>query len=157
MIEVKAEHFQLNRNRLEEAILQQPSLYEYYASEAARVENRVARLKNELAYKTAQAKIEIRANAAAQKIKMVVDEVECAVEVNPELRAIKGQILDAEEYLGQLKAAVSAMLQKRDSIENERSLLLSKFTMLNGDCAPETSYEAQAQAVERAAAESMAK
>lgn len=157
MIEVKAEHFQLSRTHLEDAVLTQASLFEHYAGEAARQESVVARLKNELSYKTAQRKIEIRANAAAAKIKMVQDEVDCQIETDPELRAIKVQILDAEEYLGQLKSAVEAMRHKRDSIENERALVLSKFTMITGDCAPETRLEAQTEAVERATQESMKK
>lgn len=157
MIEVKAEHFQLSRTHLEDAVLTQASLFEHYAGEAARQESVVARLKNELSYKTAQRKIEIRANAAAAKIKMVQDEVDCQIETDPELRAIKSQILDAEEYLGQLKSAVEAMRHKRDSIENERALVLSKFTMISGDCAPETRLEAQTEAVERATQESMKK
>lgn len=157
MIEVKAEHFQLSRTHLEDAVLTQASLFEHYAGEAARQESVVARLKNELSYKTAQRKIEIRANAAAAKIKMVQDEVDCQIETDPELRAIKSQILDAEEYLGQLKSAVEAMRHKRDSIENERALVLSKFTMISGDCAPETRLEVQTEAVERATQESMKK
>lgn len=157
MIEVKAEHFQLSRTHLEDAVLTQASLFEHYAGEAARQESVVARLKNELSYKTAQRKIEIRANAAAAKIKMVQDEVDCQIETDPELRAIKVQILDAEEYLGQLKSAVEAMRHKRDSIENERALVLSKWTMITGDCAPETRLEAQTEAVERATQESMKK
>lgn len=157
MIEVKAEHFQLSRTHLEDAVLTQASLFEHYAGEAARQESVVARLKNELSYKTAQRKIEIRANAAAAKIKMVQDEVDCQIETDPELRAIKVQILDAEEYLGQLKSAVEAMRHKRDSIENERALVLSKWTMISGDCAPETRLDAQTEAVERATQESMKK
>lgn len=157
MIEVKAEHFQLSRTHLEDAVLTQASLFEHYAGEAARQESVVARLKNELSYKTAQRKIEIRANAAAAKIKMVQDEVDCQIETDPELCAIKAQILDAEEYLGQLKSAVEAMRHKRDSIENERALVLSKWTMISGDCAPETKLDAQTEAVERATQESMKK
>lgn len=157
MIEVKAEHFQLSRTHLEDAVLTQASLFEHYAGEAARQEIAVARLKNELSYKTAQRKIEIRAKAAAAKIKMVQDEVDCQIETDPELRAIKAQILDAEEYLGQLKSAVEAMRHKRDSIENERALVLSKWTMISGDCAPDTKLETQTEAVERATQESMKK
>ena len=157
MIEVKPEHFQLSRTRLEDAVLTQASIFELYAGEAAHQESVVARLKNELSYKTAQHKIEIRANAAATKIRLVQDEVDCQIDTDPELRAIRSQILDAEEYLGQLKAAVEAMRHKRDQIENERALVLSKWTMISGDCAPDTKLEAQTEAVERATLASMNK
>ena len=66
MIEVKAEHFQLSRTHLEDAVLTQASLFEHFAGEAARQESVVARLKNELSYKTAQRKVqEYRARNAA--------------------------------------------------------------------------------------------
>ena len=83
--------------------------------------------------------------------------MDCQIDTDPELRALKAQIMDAEEYLGQLKSAVEAMRHKRDSIENERALVLSKWTMISGDCAPETRLEAQTEAVERATQESMKK
>lgn len=157
MVEINKTHFLLDRAHLEEAVLKQASIFEYYASEAARQESKVARLKNELKYKSAQRKIEIRANAAATKSKLLLDEVDCMVATDPELRAIEGQILDAEEYLGQLKSAVEAMRHKRDSIENERALVLSKFTLINGDCAPDTKLEMQTSAVEEAINKSMNK
>ena len=50
MIDVKKEHFALDRAHLEEAILNQASLYDLYASECARQQNKVDRLKNGLEY-----------------------------------------------------------------------------------------------------------
>lgn len=157
MVEINKTHFLLDRAHLEEAVLKQASLFEYYASETARQESKVARLKNELNYKSAQRKIEIRANAAASKTKLTLDEVDCMVTTDPELHGLELQILDAEEYLGQLKSAVEAMRHKRDSIENERALVLSKFTLINGDCSSDTKLEMQTNAVEEAINKSMNK
>lgn len=156
-MEINKTHFLLDRAHLEEAVLKQASIFEYYASEAARQESKVARLKNELKYKSAQRKIEIRANAAATKAKLLLDEVECMIATDPELHGLELQILDTEEYLGQLKSAVEAMRHKRDSIENERALVLSKFTLINGDCSSDTKLEMQTNAVEEAINKSMNK
>lgn len=158
MIEVKKEHFVLDRAHLEQAVLEQASLYDMYASEFARQQNVVDRLKNSLAYETAQTKIAIRANAAATKTKMTQDEVDCQVETDKKLANMRLSVLDAEEYLGQLKAAVEAMRHRRDSIENERALVLSKFSMLmDGDCSDETKAEARTTLTEQAIYRSMNK
>lgn len=157
MIEVKQEHFALDRAHLEEAILNQASLFDLYASECAKQQSVVDRLKNALEYKSAQLKIQIRTNAEAAKIKMVQDQVDCALTVEPEIKLLKEQILDAEEYLGQLKSAVEAMRHRRDSIENERALVLSKASMISCDCDPDTKLSAQCEAVDRATQESMRK
>lgn len=53
-----------------------------------------------------------------------------------------------------MKAAVEAMRHKRDSIENERALVLSKFTM-DGDVSPEIREQARLDAIEKATQESM--
>lgn len=158
MIEVKPEHLALDRAHLEEAILNQASLYDHYASECSRQQSKVDRLKNALEYKSAQLKIQIRTNAEVAKVKMTQDQVDCALEVEPEIQQLKGEILDAEEYLGQLKAAVTAMVHKRDSIENEVRLVLSKAGMLlDGSVSEDTKYDAQAAAVEAATQASMNK
>ena len=86
MIEVKKEHFALDRAHLEQAVLEQASLYDLYASECAKQENNVARLKNKLEYRSAQLKIEIRTNADAAKIKMTQDQVDCALAVESEVK-----------------------------------------------------------------------
>lgn len=157
MIEVKKEHFALDRAHLEQAVLEQASLYDLYASECAKQENNVARLKNKLEYRSAQLKIEIRTNADAAKVKMTQDQVDCALAVEPEVKQLREEILDAEEYLGQLKAAVTAMVHKRDSIENETRLVLSKATTILGSCDADTTFDAQCAAVEKATQQSMAK
>lgn len=157
MIEVKSEHFALDRAHLEQAILSQASLYELYASEAAKVEAQVSRKKNALEYKSAQLKIQIRANADAAKVKLTQDQVDSALVVEPEIQQLKTEILDAEEYLGQLKAAVTAMVHKRDSIENETRMVLSRASMVSGECTPETTFQAQTRAVEAATEASMKK
>lgn len=157
MIEVKKEHFALDRAHLEEAILNQASLFDLYASECAKQQSVVDWLKNSLEYRSAQLKIEIRTNADASKIKMTQDQVDCALAVEPEVKQLKEKILDAEEYLGQLKAAVTAMVHKRDSIENETRLVLSKASTILGSCDADTTFDAQCAAVERATQQSMAK
>lgn len=157
MIEVKKEHLQFDRAHLEEAILNQASWFDLYASECAKQENKIDRLRNELEYKSAQLKIQIRKNAEAAKIKLTQDQVDSALIMEPEIVILKEKILDAEEYHGQLKAAVEAMRHKRDSIENERALVLSKFSMISGDCDPDTKFDAQCKAVEEATRASMRK
>lgn len=155
-IQVKPEHFVLDRNNLEQAILNQASWFDLYASECAKQENKIDRLRNELKYKSAQRKIEIRANAAATKTKLLLDEVECMIATDPELHELELKILDVEEYHGQLKSAVEAMRHKRDSIENERALVLSKASMiLDGAVDADTRFQAQLDAVDRATQESM--
>lgn len=155
MIEVKPEHLALDRAHLEQAVLNQASWYDLYASECGRQQNKVDRLKNELEYKSAQKKIEIRANAEAQKIKMTQDQVDCALIVDTEIKFLKDNILDEEEYLAQLKAAVTAMVHKRDSIENEVRLVLSKASMVVQDVDPDIRLDMQTTAVERAINESI--
>jgi hypothetical protein len=54
------------------------------------------------------------------------------------VQQLREEILDAEEYLGQLKAAVTAMVHKRDSIENETRLVLSKANTILGSCDADT-------------------
>jgi uncharacterized protein with gpF-like domain len=155
MIDVKKEHFSLDRAHLEEAILNQASLYDLYASECARQQNKVDRLKNGLEYAEAQKKIDIRRNAEDTGKKMTQDQVDCEVVVDSEIVAIKQDLLDAEEYLAQLKVAVAAMVHKRDSIENEVRMVMSKVSMTNGDVSSETRYDAQVEAVDRATQASM--
>lgn len=157
MIEVKPEHLQLDRAHLEQAVLNQASLYDLYASECGKQQSKVDRLKNELEYKSAQKKIEIRNQAEAQKTKMTQDQVDCALIVDPEVKFLKDKILDEEEYLAQLKAAVTAMVHKRDSIENEIRLVLSKASMVTADVSPDIRLDMQTSAVERAVNESMNK
>lgn len=155
MIEVRQEHLVLDRAHLEQAILNQASWFDLYASECSRQQNVVDRLKNRLEYVSAQKKIEIRAQAAAAGGKAPTqDQVDCSLIVDPEVQGIKEQILDAEEYLGQLKSAVEAMRHKRDSIENERALVLSKFTM-DGDVSPELREQVRQEAVDRATLDSL--
>lgn len=157
MIDVKPEHFNLDRAHLEQAVLTQASLYDLYASECAKQQSVLDRKKNTLEYISAQKKISIRANADAQKIKMTQDQVDCALAVEPEVKQLREEILDAEEYLGQLKAAVTAMVHKRDSIENETRLVLSKASTILGSCDADTTFDAQCAAVEKATQQSMAK
>lgn len=155
MIEVKKEHLVLDRAHLEWAILNQASLYDLYASECSKQQSVVERLKNELEYKSAQFKIQIRTNAEIAKVKMTQDQVDCALIVEPEIKQLKERIVDEEEYLGQLKAATTAMVHKRDSIENEVRLVTSKADMIVGDCNPDLKYQAQVKAVEEATQNSM--
>lgn len=157
MIDVKPEHFNLDRAHLEQAVLTQASLYDLYASECAKQQSVLDRKKNTLEYISAQKKISIRANADAQKIKMTQDQVDCALEVYPEVHQLKGEILDAEEYLGQLKAAVTAMVHKRDSIENEVRLVLSKASMITADVDDNVKFEMQKEAAEEALQRSLSK
>lgn len=155
MIEVKKEHLALDRAHLEQAILNQASWFDLYASECARQQSKVDRLKNQLEYVSADKKIAIRANAAASGGKAPTqDQVDCQLIVDPDIKLLKDSLLDEEEYLGQLKAAVEAMRHKRDSIENERALVLSKFTM-DGDVSPEIREQARLDAIEKATQESM--
>lgn len=155
MIEVKKEHLALDRAHLEQAILNQASWFDLYASECARQQSKVDRLKNQLEYVSAEKKIAIRANAAASGGKSPTqDQVDCQLIVDPDIKLLKDSLLEEEEYLGQLKAAVEAMRHKRDSIENERALVLSKFTM-DGDVSPEIREQARLDAIEKATQESM--
>lgn len=155
MIEVKKEHLALDRAHLEQAILNQASWFDLYASECARQQSKVDRLKNQLEYVSAEKKIAIRANAAASGGKAPTqDQVDCQLIVDHDIKLLKDSLLDEEEYLGQLKAAVEAMRHKRDSIENERALVLSKFTM-DGDVSPEVREQARLDAIEKATQESM--
>lgn len=155
MIEVKKEHLALDRAHLEQAILNQASWFDLYASECARQQSKVDRLKNQLEYVSADKKIAIRANAAASGGKAPTqDQVDCQLIVDPDIKLLKDSLLDEEEYLGQLKAAIEAMRHKRDSIENERALVLSKFTM-DGDVSPEIREQARLDAIEKATQESM--
>ena len=103
----------------------------------------------------AQKKIDIRRNAEATGKKMTQDQVDCEVVVDEEIVAVKTELLDAEEYLAQLKVAVAAMVHKRDSIENEVRMVMSKVSMTNGDVSSETRYDAQVEAVDRATQASM--
>lgn len=155
MIEVKPEHLALDRAHLEEAVLNQASWYDLYASECGKQQNKVDRLKNELEYKSALKKIEIRSQAEAQKIKMTQDQVDSALVIDPEVKMLNEKILDEEEYLAQLKAAVTAMVHKRDSIENEIRLVLSKASMVTADVSPDIRLDMQTSAVERAINESI--
>jgi hypothetical protein len=155
MIEVKKEHLALDRAHLEQAILNQASWFDLYASECARQQSKVDHLKNQLEYVSAEKKIAIRANAAASGGKAPTqDQVDCQLIVDPDIKLLKDSLLEEEEYLGQLKAAVEAMRHKRDSIENERALVLSKFTM-DGDVSPEIREQARLDAIEKATQESM--
>lgn len=155
MIEVKKEHLALDRAHLEQAILNQASWFDLYASECARQQSKVDRLKNQLEYVSAEKKIAIRANAAASGGKAPTqDQVDCQLIVDPDIKLLKDSLLEEEEYLGQLKAAVEAMRHKRDSIENERALVLSKFTM-DGDVSPEIREQTRLDAIEKATQESM--
>ena len=155
MIEVRPEHLTLDKAHLEQAIFNQASWFDLYATECSKQQSKVDRLKNKLEYRSAQLKIEIRKNADVAKIKMTQDQVDCALFVEPEIVQFKEEFLDAEEYLGQLKAAVEAMRHKRDSIDNEVKLVTAKWSLTDGDCDPDKKFEAQQAAVDRSIQESM--
>lgn len=156
MIEVKREHLLLDRAHLRQANFQQASLVDLYGSEFSKQQNTVDRLKNELEYKSAMKKIDIRRNAEATKTKMTQDQVDSEVIADPEISALKVRILDAEEYLGQLKSAVEALRNKRDSINNEYRIAISKADSIIGcDVDPEIKMDLQAQAVQDAINESI--
>lgn len=157
MIEVRKEHFEINRNKLEEAVLQQASLFDLYASECEKQRSKVDKMKNSLEYKSALLKIKIREEAESAKIKMTQDQVDCKLLTDLDITALKNQILEEEEYLGQLKAAVEAMRHKRDSLEIEKSLVLSKFSMTTGDVAMDTKAEAYEAAMSESMRRSMSK
>ena len=155
MIEVKKEHLALDRAHLEQAILNQASWFDLYASECARQQSKVDRIKNALEYRSAEKKIEIRNQAVVAGGKMPTqDQVDCQLIVDPDIKLLKDNLLDEEEYLGQLKAAVEAMRHKRDSIENERALVLSRFTM-DGDVSTELREKVRQESIDKAIADSL--
>lgn len=157
MIKVKPEHLTLNRAGLENAILNQASWYELYGTECSTQRIKLARLKNKLEYISAQEKIKIRAEAETAKIKMTQDQVDCVLITTPVIQELKLEILDTEQYLGQLEVAVMAMMHKRDSIQNELKFVTSRLSMISGDVCSDTKFETQTSAVEKSIAESMAK
>ena len=158
MLEVKPEHLTLDRAHLQQANFQQASLIDLYGSECSKQQSKVDRIKNKLEYRSSQLKIEIRKNADVAKIKMTQDQVDCALTVEPEIVQLKEELLDAEEYLGQLKVAVEALRHKRDSINNEYKLAISKAdAILNGDVDSDIKFREQTAAVEKATQASMNK
>lgn len=157
MIEVKPEHLHLDRAHLETAILNQASIFDLYATECGKQQNKVDRLQGSLDYTIAKKKLEIRDNAEAAKKKLTLDDVASLVLTDPEVVEAKGRLFDEQEYLLQLKAAVEALRHKRDSIDNEVRLVLSKASLITCDVDPDTKFDAQAEAIDRATRESMAR
>ena len=94
MIEVKQEHLQFDRAHLEWAILNQASLFDLYASECARQQSKVDKIKNALEYKTAEKKTKVRADVAAAGGKVPTqDQVDCAVILDPDIKLLKDNLL----------------------------------------------------------------
>lgn len=128
-------HLEVNRGNLEKCILQQASLYDYYAKEAAEVEAKVNRKKNDIEVKTAALKIQVRKNWTEAKAP-TIDQIEAIVITDAELQALKSELFDLMEYHGKLKARVAAVTQKRDMIETEVKIILSK-SYEPVDCIPD--------------------
>lgn len=157
MIEVKPEHLHLDRAHLETAILNQASIFDLYATECGKQQNKVDRLQGSLEYTIAKKKLEIRDNAEAAKKKLTLDDVASLVLTDPQVVEAKNRLFDEQEYLLQLKAAVEALRHKRDSIDNEVRLVLSKASLITCDVDPDTKFDAQTEAIDRATRESMAR
>lgn len=133
MIEAKKEHLVLDRAHLEKANLEQASIFDMYAVECSKQQKVVDDLKRNLKYLVSNKRTEIRNNAAAQNKKMVLDEIDCQINLDQEVQELEGQILEEEEYLGQLKGHIESLRIKRDSIANEFRLVLSRASILLED------------------------
>lgn len=159
MIEAKKEHLVLDRAHLEKANLEQASIFDMYATECSKQQKVVDGLKRNLKYLVSNKRTEIRNNAAATKTKLVLDEIDCQVNLDKEVQALEGKILDEEEYLSQLKGHIESLRIKRDSIANEFKLVLSKASLLldNGTVDPELSERMQYDSMDKAMEDSLGK
>ena len=159
MIEAKKEHLVLDRAHLEKANLEQASIFDMYATECSKQQKVVDGLKRNLKYLVSNKRTEIRNNAVATKTKLVLDEIDCQVNLDKEVQALEGKILDEEEYLSQLKGHIEALRIKRDSIANEFKLVLSKASLLldNGTVDPELSERMQYDSMDKAMNDSLSR
>ena len=159
MIQAKKEHLVLDRAHLEKANLEQASIFDMYAIECSKQQKVVDGLKRQLKYLVSNKRTEIRNNAAATKTKLILDEIDCQVNLDPEVIALDGKILDEEEYLSQLKGHIESLRIKRDSIANEFKLVLSKASLLldDGKVDPELTERMQYDSMDKAMEESIGK
>lgn len=157
MIEAKKEHLVLDRAHLEKANLEQASIFDMYAVECSKQQKVVDGLKRSLKYLVSNKRTEIRNNAAATKTKLILDEIDCQVNLDKEVQALEGKILDEEEYLSQLKGHIESLRIKRDSIANEFKLVLSKASLLldNGTVDPELAERMQYDSMDKAMEDSL--
>lgn len=159
MIEAKKEHLVLDRAHLEKANLEQASIFDMYAVECSKQQKVVDGLKRSLKYLVSNKRTEIRNNAAATKTKLILDEIDCQVNLDKEVQALEGKILDEEEYLSQLKGHIESLRIKRDSIANEFKLVLSKASLLldNGTVDSELTERMQYDSMDKAMEDSLGK
>jgi hypothetical protein len=159
MIEAKKEHLVLDRAHLEKANLEQASIFDMYATECSKQQKVVDGLKRNLKYLVSNKRTEIRNNAAATKTKLILDEIDCQVNLDKEVQALEGKILDEEEYLSQLKGHIESLRIKRDSVANEFKLVLSKASLLldNGTVDPELAERMQYDSMDKAMEDSLGK
>lgn len=159
MIEAKKEHLVLDRAHLEKANLEQASIFDMYAIECSKQQKVVDELKRKLKYLMSNKRTEIRNNAAATKTKLILDEIDCQVNLDKEVQELEGRILDEEEYLSQLKGHIESLRIKRDSIANEFKLVLSKASLLfdDGTVDSELTEKMQYESMDEAMQMSMSK
>lgn len=117
-MEININHFKLDKFNIEAAALEQPSLYQFYASLLADKQKELDKLN--LQYEQKEAQIKIDTKNANPKVTVDMLAAHCAV--HHELVAINEQIIDKKHEVATLKTAVSAMEQRRDMIQVESRL-----------------------------------
>ena len=150
MAQVNPKDFELNRDNLAQSVMRQSSLYDYYGGLVAETERKIAQLKNQLEIQTADARIKIKADADANKLKLTVDDINARIISMAGIQELKSQIIDAEYDYNALNTAVKALEHKRDMIKTMTSLTLSKSYNLSDALDDQARQQVNEQAVNQA-------
>lgn len=150
MAQVNPKDFELNRDNLAQSVMRQSSLYDYYGGLVAETERKIAQLKNQLEIQTADARIKIKADADANKLKLTVDDINARIISMAGIQELKSQIIDAEYDYNALNTAVKALEHKRDMIKTMTSLTLSKSYNLSDALDDQARQQVGEQQINRA-------
>lgn len=118
---------------LQTAVARQTSLYDYYGQMAADARADRDTAVNLLDRKTAEVELEIRKAAAQAGEKLTEAKVAALVEADPELSALKADVVEKNKALQRLEVKVRALDHKKTMIECAVRMTLSKSYNMSED------------------------
>lgn len=104
----------IDSQRLNEEIMDQPLLYKKWSTLAAQVSKKAKLFKLNLEEKEAELYVLYSSDGTGKKVK----EIESAVSLNPDIRRLKRDLIDAEELLEQYEGIIRAFYQRHEMLKD---------------------------------------